>query len=197
MTQLLPLGAAALAGLLAWSPVEYLIHGVLSHRLRTFVSPLHWGHHREPRAVFTSPAAWVPAGLLLFAVLALALGPALAGAGVGGLLVGFLRYEHWHWRIHFRQPRNARERRLRAHHLAHHYRNPRAYHGVTTRLWDRVFGTLPARWPEDYARVEGRAPLEGESNLRACVSPTALWQELRRVAGRAPAAGAGEPGGHR
>ena len=70
-----------------------------------------------------------------------------------------------HWRFHFRPPASERERRLRAHHLAHHFRNPRAYHGVTTRFWDRVFGSLPAECERDYAAVIDLPPLEGRSNL--------------------------------
>ena len=161
---------ALLAGWLGWSFVEYLVHGILSHRLRTFVSPLHWSHHRDPRAVFTSPAAWLPAAALIFALAAWLAGPALAAAGTAGLVAGFGRYEYVHWRIHFREPRSPRQRRLRDHHLAHHFRNPRAYHGVTTRFWDRVFGTLPAGWRDDYARVTDRPALEGPSNLAATLS---------------------------
>jgi len=177
---LLPVAAAAAAGYLAWGLVEYLVHGVLSPRFRTFVSPLHWGHHRDPRAVFTSPAAWAPAAALVFALLVPLAGAAGAAAALAGLLAGFARYEVAHWRIHFRAPRNRRERLLRCHHLAHHYRNPRAYHGVTTRLWDRVFGTLPDRWRDDYARVADRAPLAGPSNLRAGYAPAGLARELGR-----------------
>ncbi|MDX1650830.1 MAG: sterol desaturase family protein, partial [Myxococcota bacterium] len=105
----------------------------------------------------------------------------LAGAAVAGLLAGFARYEYVHWRIHFRAPRSARERLLRSHHLAHHVRDASAYHGVTTRLWDRAFGTLPDRWPEDYARVADHPPLEGSSNLRATFSPAAMAEALDRA----------------
>ncbi len=166
---------AVVLGFLAWSGVEYLIHGVLSHRFRTFVSPLHWGHHREPRAVFTSPVAVVPSAGAIFVGVGLVVGWGPAAAFTAGLVVGFARYEYVHWRIHFRAPRNAREHMLRDHHLAHHFRNPRAYHGVTTRFWDRLCGTLPSNWPADYARVSDRAPLEGASNLRATWSPRLLW----------------------
>jgi hypothetical protein len=44
--------------------------------------------------------------------------------------------------------------------------NPRAYHGVTTRFWDRLCGSLPATASVDYERVAGYAPLRGSSNLR-------------------------------
>lgn len=171
--------AAALLGLLFWSFVEYLVHGILSHRFQTFVSPLHGTHHKDPRAVFTSPIAWIPAATLIFLVGALVAGPTIAAAFTGGLVVGFGRYEFVHWRIHFRQPRSERERRLRNHHLAHHFRNARAYHGVTTRFWDRVFGTLPATWRDDYARVAHHPPLRGASNLSAIWSPSQMRERLR------------------
>ena len=152
-------------GLLLWPLVEYLIHGVLAHGLRTPVSPLHWGHHRAPERVFTSPLAWVPSLALVFAGLAFFLDAAPAAALSAGLLVGFLHYEYVHWRIHFRAPRSDREARLRVHHLAHHYRNPLAYYGVSTRLLDRAFGSLPKQWETDYAAVADHPPLGGPSNL--------------------------------
>ncbi len=156
--------ALFVTGLLSWSLLEYWVHGVLSHRFETFVTPLHWGHHREPRAVFTSPLAWIPVSVAIGVMLAAALGWALGGAALLGLLTGFARYERTHWRIHFREPRNKREGLRRSHHLAHHFGHPDQYHGVTTRFWDRVFGTLPANWPEHYAGAAQHPPLEGPSN---------------------------------
>jgi len=157
-------GAAA-TGALVWPLVEYAVHGWLAHRLRTFVSPLHFQHHRDPRAVFTSPLAWVPLALGVGAAATAAAGPVAGPAFATGLLAGFLRYEYVHWRIHFRRPRNAREALLRQHHLAHHFVRPDAYHGVTTRWLDRLFGSLPGTAVADYARVADRPPLVGASNL--------------------------------
>ena len=152
-------------GLGAWSVLEYVIHGWLSHTFKTPAGPLHWTHHRDPRRVFTSALVWAPTSLAIFTLVALVLGAAPAAALVLGILVGFQRYEYVHWRIHFRAPRNARQELLRVHHLAHHFRNPKAYHGVTTRLWDRSFGTLPVQHREDYARVAHHVPLGGASNF--------------------------------
>ena len=170
---------AAAIGFCAWSLVEYFVHGVLGHRFRTFVSPLHWGHHREERAVFTTPVAWVPIAGVLAAVLVWGFGTGPGIAAWLGLLAGFLRYEAVHWRIHFREPRSARQERLRVHHLAHHHRNPRAYHGVTTTLWDRVFRTLPADRAADYAAVSHLPPLPGPSNFLALWSPRQLLAQVR------------------
>ncbi len=187
-TMWVPLGVlvlALIAGRLTWPAIEYLVHGVLAHRFRTFVSPLHWTHHRDPRAVFTSPAAVVPGALVVLLAAQLLLGAAAGACFAAGVVWGFFHYEYVHWRIHFRAPRNAREERLRRHHLAHHHRNPRAYHGVTTRFWDRVGGTLPERWEEDYARVAERPVLEGSPGFLAAYghrwSPFTWVRELSRA----------------
>ena len=44
--------------------VEYVIHGVLGHAHRTFVTGLHEVHHRDPRAVFAL-GAWIPTAVVL------------------------------------------------------------------------------------------------------------------------------------
>ncbi len=181
MNGLLAIALAAGIGRLSWSLVEYAIHGVLSHRFRTFVTPLHWGHHRTPAAVFTSPLAWVPAAGATFALSIAIAGGALGAAFMLGLLAGFFHYEHVHWRIHFRLPRSPREERLRAHHLAHHFVKPEAYHGVTTRFWDRIFRTLPQGWESDYTLGAARPPIGGPSNLRASWSPATTARTVRQA----------------
>ena len=178
---------AAVVGRLCWSPLGYAIHGLLSHRFRTLVTPLHWGHHRMPAAVFTSPLAWIPTAGALFALAVGLSGVALGAAFSLGLLVGFLRYELVHWRIHFCVPRSAHERRLRDHPLAQHFVDPRAYHGVTSHVWDHVFGTLPATRETDYQRGSRFPPIGEPSNLRASWSPVATVRAVRQVL--APSAG--------
>ena len=141
---------------------------------------MHWGHHRDPRAVFTSPIAWIPVALAVGAV-AVGLAGSAGLAFTLGVLAGFARYERIHWRLHFRAPRTPREARLRAHHLAHHFRNHRAYHGVTTHRWDRWLGTLPAEHERDYASVADLPPLEGPSNWGRTWRLSEAWEHLRRT----------------
>jgi sterol desaturase/sphingolipid hydroxylase (fatty acid hydroxylase superfamily) len=156
---LLTLVAAFTGGLFLWTLLEYIIHGVLSHMLKTFVSQIHWTHHRDPRLVFTGPI-WIAVALPIGALLLWGFG-ALAGGGLtAGMVAGFFLYEWVHWRIHYRLPANALERRLRAHHLAHHHRTPKLRHGVTTTFWDRVFRTLPPE-PLDLSLAD-RPPLKAD-----------------------------------
>ncbi len=165
----LGLAAWAIAGFASWPAMEYLVHGILSHRLRTFVSPMHWVHHEDEHAVFTSATAWIPAAIFLWVALSAAIGAAAAGSFVAGLLVGFQRYERVHWAIHFREPATARDRLRRLHHLAHHHCDPSKYHGVTTRFFDRLLGTLPADHERAYASVADRPVLVARGSDGAAV----------------------------
>src|SRR5205823_11253884 len=138
----------------------------MSHRFRTFASPLHWAHHRNPNAVFTV-GAWIPsiaAWLLLIASFGLA--PAVLF--YSGLLAGFIGYELLHYRIHFAQPSCALEERLRAHHLVHHLREPERCFGVSTTMWDRFLGSDPplAEMAKLATAVNDTPPLSGPSNFR-------------------------------
>ncbi len=153
------------AGLFTWTLLEYVIHGVLGHEYRTFVTPLHDVHHRDPHAVFAL-GSWIPATLVLFGGLAW-FGLGAAVIFYGGILAGFAVYELVHYRIHFSSPSCEFEARLRARHLAHHLGEPDAIFGVTSRIWDVVFGTdpEPERMRELAAAGARVAPLAGSSNL--------------------------------
>ncbi|MFV0260065.1 MAG: sterol desaturase family protein [Acidimicrobiales bacterium] len=67
-------------------------------------------------------------------------GPALTAAATAAVLLA--RYETVHLMAHSRyRPRTARGRRLVAHHLRHHFRNPNRCFGVTSMMVDRAVGT--------------------------------------------------------
>ena len=82
--------------------------------------------------VIGGPAAW--------------LAGAHGAAAVGGLLVMYGTYEVLHRREHTHAGIGRYGRWARRHHFHHHFVDPRTNHGVTTPLWDLVFGTY--RRPE-------------------------------------------------
>jgi len=167
-------------GIFLWSFIEYLIHGILSHRFRTPVAAMHWEHHRNPRRVFTSPIVAIIVSPLLWLGFSMLLGKFFAFVLITGVVVGFARYEYVHWRIHFREPKNKYQQRLKAHHLAHHFCNARMYHGVTTDFWDRVFGTLNSEElrEQHYQKSLLTPTMEGESNFGDIYS----WRGLKILA---------------
>lgn len=168
------------AGMLAWTFVEYALHGWMSHRFVTFATPLHQVHHRDPAAVFAI-GAWLPtAAVLAFLLIHFEMTPAMVF--VCGLVAGFAAYEAVHYRLHFARPASRFETRLRTRHLAHHIAIDDRCLGVTSPLWDWMFGTEPsaAEMAACEARVRAIKPIAGRSNLGRVADAT-LSDLKRRV----------------
>ncbi|KAJ0451309.1 hypothetical protein HanHA300_Chr15g0566071 [Helianthus annuus] len=52
-------------------------------------------------------------------------------------------YDCTHYYLHNGQPRNEISKSLKKYHLNHHFRIQTKGFGITSSLWDNVFGTLP------------------------------------------------------
>ena len=155
-----------LSGLAAWTFLEYVIHGWMGHRFRTFATPLHNVHHRDPSRVFTI-GGWLPVAAIWFVGVML-WGFAPAMIIYSGIVLGFVLYELMHYRIHYARPRNRLETYLRERHLVHHYRTPDNCFGVTSPLWDRLLSTdlAEAEMRSLRATVAATSPLTGRTNVR-------------------------------
>jgi sterol desaturase/sphingolipid hydroxylase (fatty acid hydroxylase superfamily) len=138
-----------LAGAFAWSLGEYVLHRFVMHELKGKGLPSreHLIHHALAGENEGKPfLSWLGIAVM-GAVGILPLGLLVAGAWWGsaayvGWLVGYGFYEYVHGHSHTHGPRNAYGRWVRVHHFHHHHGHPMANHGVTTPLWDKVFGTL-------------------------------------------------------
>jgi sterol desaturase/sphingolipid hydroxylase (fatty acid hydroxylase superfamily) len=141
---------AVVLGILTWSFLEYLIHRWLGHDGRFQPNPFaseHTRHHGEGN--YFAPS-WKKGATAMGATVVM-LWPAIASAGlVGGLayVAGFvgmyLSYEICHRREHTHPGVGAWGRWLRRHHFHHHFGDPKSNHGVTSPIWDFVFGTYQA-----------------------------------------------------
>ncbi len=136
--------ALAIVGLAGWTLVEYLLHRLVLHRIEPFRS-WHAAHHRRPGALIASPTLLSATLLTLLVVLPgrWLLGPWPGAALACGVLVGYLAYTVTHHALHhWRLDHAWLQHRKRAHALHHHLVEPASF-GVTSGLWDRVFGTVP------------------------------------------------------
>ena len=157
----LSLVAAALAAMLIYPPVEYLLHRFVLHGRFLYRSPrtvalwkrIHYDHHRDPddlRVLFGA----LPTTLPTLALVTLPIGALIAGAagaaatfGAGALSV--LVYEFVHTMQHLPYaPRRAVLRRLKRHHVLHHRHNERGNFGIVSSLVDHLAGTYYARASE-------------------------------------------------
>jgi sterol desaturase/sphingolipid hydroxylase (fatty acid hydroxylase superfamily) len=153
----LRLSAGILVGLFAWTLVEYVMHRFVFHfpprtpwqeRL-SFL--FHGVHHAQPRVksrLVMPPAVSIPLAAFWYGVLYLVVGVLLgAGAWIGpvfaGLVLGYVAYDLTHYATHHFKVRWAPYQYIRRYHLHHHTQTPQKRFGVTSPLWDIVFGTKP------------------------------------------------------
>ncbi|HTT02295.1 MAG TPA: sterol desaturase family protein [Steroidobacteraceae bacterium] len=137
------LGAAAI-GLAVWTLIEYALHRFVFHGMAGF-SMLHGRHHTAPKAFIGTPT-WVSLSVLAFGIFwptwrAVSLN--VASGLTAGVMLGFFWYGLVHHAIHHRRPRALAARIMVAshRHMRHHYSTQLGNFGVTTSLWDHVFGT--------------------------------------------------------
>ncbi len=155
--------AGVLSGLAFWTLLEYVLHRWVFHFEPDPASPLrrdlsfliHGVHHDWPwdadRLVMPPVAAVVLAVAVGLPMRAL-LGTSWFPPAFAGLLAGYLWYDLTHYATHHLRPRTALGEMQRRNHMLHHFKAPHQLYGVTTPLWDFVFGT----WPR-----QGGGPLIG------------------------------------
>jgi 4-hydroxysphinganine ceramide fatty acyl 2-hydroxylase len=147
-------------GVLIWTLLEYGLHRFVFHvrvplrnpQLREFVNSSHLLHHASPRdrnKVLVQPTFGLVVSAILFIATYISTGSLFSTTAImTGIWAGFLYYEAVHYRVHFSLSGSgfiARQRRM---HFYHHFTNNKRCFGVTSPLWDYVFGTtLPRSSP--------------------------------------------------
>jgi sterol desaturase/sphingolipid hydroxylase (fatty acid hydroxylase superfamily) len=143
------------AGMICWSLFEYTIHRFVFHffaeseRAKKIVYVIHGNHHEYPRDKERLFMPAVPSLLLAIIVFSLQyLVAYLFGVSVyvfaffPGFLFGYLIYGSMHYAIHAWNPPFKWMKALWRNHHLHHYKNVELGFGVSSTLWDHVFGTM-------------------------------------------------------
>lgn len=169
-----PWGSACLflAGLLAWTLLEYTLHRWVFHFApapsselqRDLAYLMHGVHHDWPYdadRLVLPPLVAVMLALAIGLPMRALLGPHLFPGAFAGLVAGYVWYDLTHYAVHHMKQRTGLGKLQRRNHMLHHFALPDARYGVTTPLWDLCFGTYTA------ARHAPAAHREGEGSARA------------------------------
>tara|TARA_Y100001934_G_C12258713_1_gene728890 strand:+ start:79 stop:621 length:543 start_codon:yes stop_codon:yes gene_type:complete len=136
---------AFLLGIFSWTLTEYFLHRFLGHVYgkNTPFGKLHRKHHAE-KDYFDAPINKFKTAIKVVLIMGL-VGNYFFGILGGAFTVGFVlmygAYEYLHHLLHVKAPVTAYGRWARRHHFYHHFEKPTHNHGVTSPLWDIVFGT--------------------------------------------------------
>ncbi|MFN8261371.1 MAG: sterol desaturase family protein [Chitinophagales bacterium] len=138
---------ALFSGIVAWTFAEYMLHRFLGHehKGKNFFKAEHSVHHSVAN-YFAPTYKKLIAAIMVASFLLLVLSLFLSVLNAASFMLGFTGmyslYEITHYRYHAAKPLIKPFIELRKHHFYHHFHNPKMNHGVTTRFWDRVFGTF-------------------------------------------------------
>ena len=149
---------AFIIGVLVWTLTEYVVHRYVFHfrpsspEMERIFFLFHGVHHAQPQCktrLVMPPIVSVPLALVFYGLFYLLL-TVLLDAGrwlppmFSGFIVGYLIYDLTHYATHHFPMRWGPLKFLKRYHMQHHYKTPDKRFGVSSPLWDVVFGTKPA-----------------------------------------------------
>lgn len=145
-------------GLFLWTLTEYLLHRFVFHfppttpQLERITFLFHGIHHVQPQIktrLVMPPVVSLPLALVFVGLFNLVLGtllnaPLWIDPMLSAFIIGYLFYDLTHYATHHWAIRGGAFKFLKRYHMQHHYKTPDARYGVSSPLWDIVFGTKPA-----------------------------------------------------
>jgi sterol desaturase/sphingolipid hydroxylase (fatty acid hydroxylase superfamily) len=136
------------AGLLFWTLTEYVLHRFVFH----FVPDSEWGkrihfifhgvHHDYPNdamRLVMPPSVSIPLATGFYFLFKLALPLEYVYAFFAAFMTGYLFYDISHYALHHANFKSAFWKKLKQHHMYHHYQDPDRGYGVSSKLWDKIF----------------------------------------------------------
>jgi len=138
-------------GLFVWSLIEYSFHRFVFHfnaksklgKLLVFL--LHGIHHQEPQdpsRLVMPPAASIIILALFYGGFYVIIGKNYIHPFFAFFLVGYLCYDYSHYATHHFRCKGRVMKFLKHNHMAHHHITSKKRYGVSSPLWDYVFGTF-------------------------------------------------------
>jgi dihydroceramide fatty acyl 2-hydroxylase len=140
-----------LLGVLLWTLTEYVLHRYVFHYVgprpwqRRMFFVLHGVHHDFPQdtdRLVMPLGASIPLGVAFYLAFRLLVGPVLADPLFVGLGIGYLVYDGTHYAVHHFRMSSRWGKWIKRYHMIHHHTGADARWGVSSPLWDWVFGTM-------------------------------------------------------
>jgi len=141
-------------GLFIWSFTEYILHRFVFHfhprsalgqRLFFIIHGVHHDYPNDSNRLVMPPVVSVPLAVLFYFLFNTILGAHHLPPFFAGFLVGYLLYDTTHYAIHHFRLHGKIGLLLKQHHMRHHYMDSNHNFGVSSPLWDFVFGTFRGR----------------------------------------------------
>ncbi|MBE2281169.1 MAG: sterol desaturase family protein [Ignavibacteriaceae bacterium] len=137
-------------GYLFWHFTEYIIHRFIFHyepksefgkKLHFIIHGVHHDYPSDPLRLVMPPSVSLPLAGVFFILFQKIIGIPAAYIFFAGFLFGYLAYDMTHYAIHNFAIKNNLWRKIKEHHMKHHFNDPQKGFAISLPAFDKLFGT--------------------------------------------------------
>ena len=137
-----------LLGLFIWTLSEYILHRFVFHfqpssewgqKLHFIFHGVHHDYPNDAKRLVMPPSASIPLALGFYFLFDWLLPPNAIFAFFPGFIGGYLMYDMTHYALHHSNFKKPFWKKLKQHHMLHHYSDSAKGYGVSLALWDKIF----------------------------------------------------------
>jgi len=138
-------------GLFVWTLTEYIMHRFVFHyvpadkpwalRLHFIFHGVHHDYPSDARRLVLPPSVSIPLAALFYFLFNAILPANDVWGFFPGFILGYLIYDITHYAIHHFNFKGNIWKKIKQHHMLHHYQDPDKGYGVSSPLWDKIFGS--------------------------------------------------------
>lgn len=137
-------------GIAAWTFAEYVLHrfvfhyeppGKIGKRMHFIFHGVHHDFPMDSYRLVMPPPLSIPLAILFYFLYTTLMGPGLGIVFLAGFTIGYLCYDMSHYAFHHANIKHPLFKKLKDHHMVHHFHDPDNGYGVSSIIWDHVFGT--------------------------------------------------------
>ena len=138
-----------IGGFFVWTITEYLLHRFIFHyqptsklglRIHFIFHGVHHDYPKDAKRLVMPPSASIPLAILFYFLFSLFFkNTAYLYTFFSGFIAGYLCYDMVHYAIHHHNFKSSIMKRVKQHHMLHHYSDATKGYGVSSSLWDIIF----------------------------------------------------------
>ena len=138
------------AGLFVWSFSEYVMHRYVFHfypkskigkRIHFIFHGVHHDYPNDTKRLVMPLSASIPMASALYFLFLVLLPAGTIYAFFCGFLLGYLVYDMMHYALHHANFKSGFWKKLKKHHMLHHYSDSTKGYGVSSTIWDKILGS--------------------------------------------------------
>jgi sterol desaturase/sphingolipid hydroxylase (fatty acid hydroxylase superfamily) len=137
------------SGLFVWTLVEYIMHRFVFHyepadkpwaqRMHFVFHGVHHDYPSDAKRLVLPPSMSIPLATGFYFLFTAILPTNYVFGFFPAFILGYLFYDISHYAIHHFNFKGNIWKKIKQHHMLHHYQDPAKGYGVSSPLWDKVF----------------------------------------------------------